>query len=89
MSEENGAQNGGEKRKVEDEGDNLRKREKLEGGTLLFAGATDWKVISNNYCKVKPYYLACVQKYTRSDFLLVIKTFYIPNIPITGIFPVF
>ncbi|XP_023334185.1 protein RCC2 homolog [Eurytemora carolleeae] len=45
MSAENGTQNGGEKRKVEDEGDTLRKREKLEAGTLLFSGATDWKEV--------------------------------------------
>lgn len=42
MSAENG-QNGGEKRKLEEDGDNSRKREKLEAGELLFTGATDWK----------------------------------------------
>jgi len=49
---ENGHQNGtAEKRKAED-GENgdtsqngVAKREKLEGGTLLFSGATDWKLV--------------------------------------------
>jgi len=44
MSAENGAgQNGGEKRKIEEEGDSSRKREKLEAGELIFTGATEWK----------------------------------------------
>jgi len=50
MAAENGHQENGsaEKRKAED-GENGEtngaKREKLEGGTLLFAGATDWKLV--------------------------------------------
>ena len=50
---ENGTENGvngvsAEKRKAEDaasNGDSGAKKEKLEGGTLLFAGATDWKLV--------------------------------------------
>jgi len=46
--QENGA-NGvsAEKRKAEDaaNGDSGAKKEKLEGGTLLFSGATDWKLV--------------------------------------------
>jgi len=47
MSGENGAQNGGggEKRKLDEEGGVARKKEKLEAGTLLFCGATDWKEV--------------------------------------------
>lgn len=45
MSEANGAAavNGGEKRKLDEDGDIARKKEKLEAGELLFSGATDWK----------------------------------------------
>jgi len=45
MAENGHAENGGEKRKAEDaaNGDSAAKKEKLEGGTLLFSGATDWK----------------------------------------------
>jgi len=45
MAAENGTQNGGEKRKLEADGDDAtaKKREKLEAGELLFTGATDWK----------------------------------------------
>jgi len=49
MAAENGTTNGtsngmAEKRKAEENGDNVGgKREKLEGGILLFSGATDWK----------------------------------------------
>ena len=49
---DNGQENGvngasAEKRKAEDEsnGDTGTKKEKLEGGTLLFSGATDWKLV--------------------------------------------
>ena len=50
---ENGTENGvngssAEKRKAEDaasNGDSGAKKEKLEGGTLLFSGATDWKLV--------------------------------------------
>lgn len=49
---DNGQENGvngasAEKRKAEDEsnGDTGAKKEKLEGGTLLFSGATDWKLV--------------------------------------------
>lgn len=46
---ENGQENGAsaEKRKAEDaaNGDSGAKKEKLEGGTLLFSGATDWKLV--------------------------------------------
>jgi len=47
MSTDNGAQNGGEKRKLEGDSDTSenRKREKLEAGELLFTGATDWKEV--------------------------------------------
>lgn len=40
---ENGS-NGAEKRKADEEAGEA-KREKLEGGTLLFSGATDWKMV--------------------------------------------
>jgi len=47
--QENGVQNGAsaEKRKAEDasNGDTGAKKEKLEAGTLLFSGATDWKLV--------------------------------------------
>ena len=49
---DNGQENGvngasAEKRKAEDgsNGDTGAKKEKLEGGTLLFSGATDWKLV--------------------------------------------
>ena len=42
MSEENGAQNGGEKRKVEDEGENLR----FNSVNILHI-IKDWNVISH------------------------------------------
>jgi len=48
---ENGQENGvngasAEKRKAEaGDGDSGAKKEKLEGGTLLFSGATDWKLV--------------------------------------------
>jgi len=53
MAENGHTENGAaaEKRKAEDDtengenGANGAKREKLEGGTLLFAGATDWKLV--------------------------------------------
>jgi len=52
MAENGHAENGAaaEKRKADDtengeNGANGAKREKLEGGTLLFAGATDWKLV--------------------------------------------
>jgi len=47
MAAENGTQNGGEKRKLDEEGDGAttKKREKLEAGELLFSGATDWKEV--------------------------------------------
>ena len=50
MAAENGQENGvngAEKRKAEDagNGDSGAKKEKLEGGTLLFTGATDWKLV--------------------------------------------
>jgi len=48
MAAENGHANGAEKRKAENgdlAGDGPAKREKLEGGTLLFSGATDWSLV--------------------------------------------
>ena len=50
---ENGQENGvngasAEKRKADDDvgnGDSGAKKEKLEAGTLLFSGATDWKQV--------------------------------------------
>jgi len=52
MAAENGtngvSENGTEKRKAEENGDSEvapAKREKLEAGTLLFSGATDWKEV--------------------------------------------
>jgi len=51
MAENGHSENGAEKRKAEDgengdkNGANGAKREKLEGGTLLFTGATDWKLV--------------------------------------------
>ena len=45
---ENGAS--GEKRKADDvtNGDGVAKKGKVEAGTILFSGATDWKV----YCPI-------------------------------------
>jgi len=47
MAENGHSENGGaEKRKAENgESEGSAKREKLEGGTLLFSGATDWKQV--------------------------------------------
>jgi len=46
MAENGHSENGAEKRKAEN-GDSVgpAKRERLEGGTLLFSGATDWKMV--------------------------------------------